>query len=93
MLEAISALLPCYSSVRYRTRTTNFRADYRTATLGFFDQAVRRALASAGVPTGRKSNDIEPPPIPFSAPDYVRGLLDGDGSIGFTAKGIPFVSW
>jgi hypothetical protein len=92
VLPRLAALLPCYSSIRHRTRDTNFSKEYRTATLGFFDQATRRALATAGVPPGRKSRIITPPPIPFSKPDYVRGLLDGDGAVGFTGKGEPFVS-
>jgi hypothetical protein len=93
VLTQIRDLLPCYSSVRYRTRTTNFsRRDYVTATLSFFDQDTRRALVGAGVPIGRKSAIIKPPSVPFSEPDYVRGLLDGDGSVGFTGAGIPFVS-
>lgn len=93
ILVAVSALLPCYSSVRYRVRTTNFKAEYRTATLTFCDQATRRRLVELGVPAGRKSSVIAPPPVPFSKADYVRGLLDGDGSVGFTCKGQPFVSF
>jgi hypothetical protein len=92
VLDAISAILPCYSSVRVRHRTTNFSADYDTATLSFFDQTARRELAALGVTTGRKSATIGPPAGPFSPPDYVRGVLDGDGSLGFTATGAPFIS-
>lgn len=92
VLEGIRNLLPCYSSVRYRTRTTNFSNDYTTATLRFFDQATRRALATAGVPVGAKSASIRPLKVPHSKPDYVRGLLDGDGSVGFTGQGLPFIS-
>lgn len=92
VLEQISEIVPCYSSVRLRTRATNFKATYETATLGIFDQSTRRALAALGVTVGRKSGSIAPPAVPFSAPDYVRGLLDGDGSVGRTATGVPFIS-
>ncbi|MGN7701482.1 hypothetical protein [Cellulosimicrobium sp. 22601] len=92
VLDEISSLLPCYSSVRLRQRTTNFSADYATAVLGIFDQTARQQLASFGVTPGRKSSTVGPPSAPFSAPDYVRGVLDGDGSVGFTATGVPFVS-
>lgn len=34
-----------------------------------------------------------PPVDDISAPDYVRGLVDGDGSVGFTDRGYPFVSF
>ncbi|WP_069385855.1 hypothetical protein [Cellulosimicrobium cellulans] len=42
---------------------------------------------------GRKSSSVAPPDVPFSAPDYVRGLLDGDGSVGRTATGVPYISF
>ncbi|WP_188113453.1 LAGLIDADG family homing endonuclease [Nocardioides humilatus] len=92
VLEEIRVRLPCYGSVRFRTRTTNFRSEYRSATLSFFDQATRKELAAAGVPPGRKSDSIRPPSRTFVAADYFRGLLDGDGSVGFTARGMPFIS-
>jgi hypothetical protein len=93
VLERIKDLLSCYASVRYRTRTTNFNSnEYRTATLAFFDRQTRRALADVGVPVGSKTTLIRPPTVPFAHADYVRGLLDGDGSVGLTGRGLPFVS-
>ncbi|MEV6672786.1 LAGLIDADG family homing endonuclease [Streptomyces sp. NPDC051162] len=35
---------------------------------------------------------ITPPRVPFSRRDYLRGVIDADGSVGFTAQGLPFVS-
>ena len=32
------------------------------------------------------------PTVEFSAVDYFRGLIDGDGSLGLTANGFPFLS-
>lgn len=92
VLPRLASVLPCYSSIRRRTRDTNFSKGYESVALSFFDQEVRRALAATGVPPGRKSQTIAPPPPPIAVSDYVRGLLDGDGSVGFTAKGQPFVS-
>jgi hypothetical protein len=92
ILTRISSLLSCYSSVGRRTRTTNFADKYETAILRFYDQATRRSAAGAGILVGRKSDKIAPPTGPLSVPDYLRGLLDGDGSVGFTRKGEPFVS-
>jgi hypothetical protein len=92
ILARISSLLPCYSSIGHRTRKTNFADKYETAILRFYDQATRRSAAAAGIPVGRKSDRIAPPVGPLAVPDYLRGLLDGDGSIGFTRKGEPFVS-
>ncbi|PRY62238.1 LAGLIDADG family homing endonuclease [Glycomyces artemisiae] len=92
VLPRLASVLPCYSSIRRRTRDTNFSERYESVALSFFDQEVRRALAATGVPPGRKSRTVAPPPPPIAAADYVRGLLDGDGSVGFTGKGEPFVS-
>jgi hypothetical protein len=93
VLPRLAAMLPCYSSIRRRTRDTNFSQGYESATLGFYNQAVRRALAGLGVPPGRKSRTIRPLAEPFAKADYVRGLLDGDGAVGFSGKGAPFVSF
>jgi LAGLIDADG-like domain len=30
---------------------------------------------------------------PFSTNDYLRGLVDADGSVGITSLGLPFVSF
>ncbi len=30
--------------------------------------------------------------MPFSRPDYLRGVIDADGSVGYTEQGFPFVS-
>ncbi|MGA5494212.1 hypothetical protein ACPCSP_07580 [Streptomyces cinereoruber] len=30
--------------------------------------------------------------MPFSRRDYLRGVIDADGSVGFTGQGFPFVS-
>jgi hypothetical protein len=45
-----------------------------------------------GVSVGRKTRTIQPPGGPLATADYLRGLLDGDGSVGFTRNGEPFVS-
>ncbi|MFC8383421.1 LAGLIDADG family homing endonuclease [Nocardia sp. NPDC057272] len=93
VLTHLAAALPCYSSIGHRTRATNFAAHSETATLRFYDRATRRAFAELGVAVGRKATEIRPPLTPYSEADYLRGLLDGDGSIGFTRKGEPFVSF
>jgi hypothetical protein len=93
VLYALSARLPFYTSVGHRTRDTNFRSGYASSVLRIYDQDARRDLSRLGVPTGRKSRSICPPPVPFHRSAYLRGLLDGDGSVGFTATGKPFVSF
>ncbi|GAB3172334.1 hypothetical protein GCM10027059_41850 [Myceligenerans halotolerans] len=94
LLERIAAAVPWRATMRTRTRTTNFsRGAYTTMTLRICAQEARRFFATAGIPTGPKSSTVAPPAHKFSAADYTRGLLDGDGSLGFTAKGYPFVSF
>ncbi|WP_410786310.1 hypothetical protein [Kribbella sp. C-35] len=92
ILAKVASLLPCYSSIGHRTRTTNFADNYETAILRFYDQPTRRSAAAAGIPVGRKAAVVVPPVGPLAVPDYLRGLLDGDGSVGFTRKDEPYVS-
>lgn len=95
ILYALRAHLPCFSSVGHRARQTNFSGttEYRSASLRFYAQPARRRLADLGLPPGAKAHTAVPPVEALSAPDYVRGLVDGDGSVGFTAKGYPFISF
>ncbi len=93
VLESLSEKIGCYSSIGRRKRNTNFGEEYVTSTLRFYDMETRRKLSEIGVPTGRKSSIVSPPKVAFAAPDYFRGLLDGDGSIGFTSRDMPFVSF
>jgi hypothetical protein len=84
-------LVPFYSSITYRTRDTNFKTNYTSATWAVCDVEFRKLLKSWGLSAGKKSNSIVQP-VDVSEVDYYRGLIDGDGSLGFTAKGFPFVS-
>lgn len=52
----------------------------------------RTRLLELGLPVGRKSAIIAPPAETFSHSDYLRGIIDADGSVGFTARGWPFIS-
>ncbi|MER5789841.1 LAGLIDADG family homing endonuclease [Streptomyces sp. NPDC001980] len=53
---------------------------------------ARTTLNELGLPYGRKSQTIAPPKVGFSRRDHLRGLIDADGSVGFTSKGFPFIS-
>ena len=92
VLHSFSALFDVYSRVSYRERVTNF-GPHRSATWTVSDLAFRRELLELGLLTGRKSATVAPPMAPFSARDYLRGLIDGDGSVGFTRTGRPFLSF
>lgn len=93
LLHTFKSLTPYYSSVRYRTRDTNFKRDYSSATWTMCALEGRMKLISLGLIAGRKSGWVAPPSVEHSAADYVRGLIDGDGSVGFTARGYPFVAF
>lgn len=92
ILLELQRLLPCHSLISTRIRDTNFKQGYVSKVLEFCSQDVRKEFERFGVPTGKKSKIVGPPAETFSRPDYLRGVLDGDGSIGFTAKGFPFIS-
>ncbi len=95
ILERFQQLVPYRSTITFRTRSTNFssREPHHSATWHLFDLEARSALESLGLPAGKKSAIIKPPEVPFSEPDYVRALIDADGSVGFTGNGYPFVSF
>ena len=95
LLPLMAGFLPCHAQIRRRTRVTNFSAErqYETAILTVCAQPVRRFFQESGVLVGKKSADVAPPVGDFLAADYVRGLIDGDGSVGITATGRPFISF
>ncbi|PWK73028.1 hypothetical protein BCL76_10248 [Streptomyces sp. CG 926] len=92
ILRDFQALTPYYSSITERTRATNFTESHSSATWTLCSLEARSVINELGIPYGRKSTIIRPPRIEFSRRDYLRGVLDADGSVGFTGKGLPFVS-
>jgi hypothetical protein len=90
VLHSFTTLFKVHSRVSYRERTTDF-GRHRSATWAVCDLAFRRELVELGLPTGRKSWTVAPPVTRFSVRDYLRGLVDGDGTVGFTSTGRPFV--
>lgn len=56
------------------------------------DKGVRDTLEFLGLPYGTKSSLVEPPKVPYSEMDYFRGFIDGDGSLGLTGAGFPFLA-
>lgn len=92
ILQKIKANLLLNSSLTTRTRNTNFKNDYTSATLSLFDLKFRKSLIALGMPVGKKHLIIRPPEVEFCELDYARGLLDGDGSLGLDGKRKPFIS-
>ncbi|MFD6880280.1 MULTISPECIES: LAGLIDADG family homing endonuclease [unclassified Streptomyces] len=92
LLHDFQRLTPFNSSITERTRATNFAASSHTAIWALSALEARTIVNELGIPYGRKSKTITPPRVDFSRRDYVRGVIDADGSVGHTGKGFPFVS-
>ena len=52
----------------------------------------RNEINKLGVPYGKKPEIVSSPKEDFCERDYIRGLIDGDGSVGPTKRGFPFIS-
>ncbi|MFI2203907.1 LAGLIDADG family homing endonuclease [Streptomyces sp. NPDC020192] len=92
LLREFQKLTPYNSSITERTRSTNFAETHNAAVWSLCSLEARTRINELGLPYGRKSKTIGPPDVEFSRRDYLRGLIDADGSVGFTSKGFPFVS-
>ena len=92
LLRTFQKLTPYYSSVTERTRSTNFAETSRSAVWSLCSLEARTIVNELGLPYGPKSKTITPPRGRLSRRDYLRGLIDADGSLGFTKQGLPFVS-
>lgn len=92
VLKQLASAIPFYSPISTRTRSTNFSYAHTSATLSVFAKEFRDELVGLGMIVGKKSETISVPQCRFSQPDYFRGIVDGDGSIGFTSNGFPFLS-
>ncbi|MBW5481918.1 hypothetical protein GPJ59_08500 [Streptomyces bambusae] len=92
ILREFQELTPYHSSITERVRRTNFSASHHAAIWSLCALEARTTLNELGLPYGRKSTTITPPRCEFSRRDYIRGVIDADGSVGYTGQGFPFVS-
>ena len=91
IIEKLYHLIP-NSTMRERTRNTNFKENYTTAIFSNYQLEFRQEMIAFGLPITDKTNMIGPPIQKYSKRDFWRGVIDGDGSLGFTGQGKPFVS-
>ena len=92
LLYRFKHLTPFNSRVSERTRSTNFAETHHSAIWTLCSLEARTMLNGLGLPYGRKSREISPPRVVFCQRDYLRGLIDADGSVGRTGPGWPFIS-
>lgn len=80
------------SAYRTRTRSTNFKQNYKVA--GFFNykRIFRENLILCGFPQKNKTRFCSVPCVPYHKFDFWRGVIDGDGSLGRTAKNELFIA-
>ena len=94
ILESFRRLFPLiYCGMSIRNRNTNFKKNYKSYTFTICNIDFRNEINELGIPYGRKSRIISPPKTGFRERDYIRGLIDGDGSVGVTDRGFPFISF
>lgn len=86
ILGEFQRLTPYYSSITDRVRSTNFAEQHHSATWSLCALEARTIVNELGIPYGKKSHTIKPPRVEFSRPDYIRGLIDADGSLGWTER-------
>ena len=91
ILYKFGKIIPFSYNISERIRDTNFKNNHHSIQLTVYHLNFRNELVKNGIPYGKKSEIIEPP-INCSKQDYYRGIIDGDGSLGFTKKNVPFVS-
>jgi hypothetical protein len=92
LLREFQQLTPYYSSITERVRPTNFSERHHSATWTLCALEARSTVNRLGIPYGRKSAKVTPPRVGFSRRDYLRGVIDADGSVGYTRQGLPFIS-
>lgn len=92
LLREFQKLTPYNSSITERTRSTNFAETHHSATWSLCALEARAKINELGLPYGRKSKKITPPRVEFSRRDYLRGVIDADGSVGYTSQDFPFIS-
>lgn len=95
IIYKIAQYIPYEYSIFRRKRKTNFAKKFSGIGIRVCNQEFRKWLNRSGVPYGKKSLIVSPPLYlkGLSVDDYVRGLWDGDGSVGYTATKIPYLSF
>jgi hypothetical protein len=92
ILVKFSELFDINFTLTGRTRDTNFSENFTGSILHFYDLDFRNELKNLGFKAGKKSDKIIIPKN-IKEIDFMRGIIDGDGSLGFTKENIPYISF
>jgi len=93
ILFKLKDVIPFKVYLKQRTRDTNFKDNYTSLALKVYEKEFRDFLIANGVPVGCKSEIIAPIDCGEFEIDYIRGLMDGDGTIAFDCNGKPIISF
>lgn len=102
IIYKIKNLIPYNSNISKRIKKTHFKRgdkvyNYNNEIISFTvsNKYFRDFLLKCNITYGKKSKIILPPLHleKFSKIDYIRGLFDGDGSLGFTNQGFPYIGF
>jgi len=102
IIYKLKKLIPYNSNISKRFKKTNFKRvdkiyEYNIEIISLSISSIyfRNFLLSCNIPYGKKSKIIDGPINlkNFSEINYIRGLFDGDGSLGFTKKGFPYIGF
>lgn len=92
IIDKLVSLIP-KSRKRRRTRSTNFKKNVNFVSFTNYQKEFRDNLIKEGYPTSNKTENANAPIVSYDEVSFWRGVIDGDGSIGITSNGEPFVSF
>jgi len=97
IIHKIKEIIPYNYGIRKRSRNIVMKEKeylHESINITVCNMEFRNFLEINGVPYGKKSRTIDVPKSEnLLKIDYIRGLFDGDGSLGFTKKGFPFIGF
>jgi DNA-binding transcriptional regulator WhiA len=97
IIHKIKEIIPYNYGIRKRVRNIVMKEKnylHESININICNMEFRKFLEDNGVSYGKKSKIIDVPKSEnLSKLDYIRGLFDGDGSLGFTKTGFPFIGF
>ena len=82
IIDKLLTLIP-NSHKRFRTRNTNFKKGYKCVIFVNYRKEFRDKLICEGFPIENKTINADVPITSYGEPAFWRGVIDGDGSIGW----------